>query len=81
MTLTGHIRNGVVVFDAPPPLPEGAAVTVLLPDPPAAGRRVEFPLVRTGQPGTWTLTREQIDAAFDDEDREMLRRSGVDVPS
>lgn len=28
MTLRGHIRNGSLVFDAPPSLPEGAAVEV-----------------------------------------------------
>ena len=28
MTYRGHIENGVVVFDAPPDLPEGAVVDV-----------------------------------------------------
>lgn len=28
MTFVGHYKNGVVVFDAPPSLPEGAAVEV-----------------------------------------------------
>jgi hypothetical protein len=28
MTYVGHFKNGVVVFDAPPALPEGAAVEV-----------------------------------------------------
>jgi len=28
MTLRGHIRNGTLVFDEPPALPEGAAVEV-----------------------------------------------------
>lgn len=30
MTLRGRIRNGTLVFDAPPALPEGAAVEVEL---------------------------------------------------
>ena len=30
MTLRGHIRNGALVFDKPPGLPEGAAVEVEL---------------------------------------------------
>ncbi len=28
MRYTGHIKNGVVVFDGKPPLPEGSRVTV-----------------------------------------------------
>ena len=28
MTFRGHFKNGVVVFDVPPPLPEGAPVDV-----------------------------------------------------
>jgi hypothetical protein len=69
MTLTGRIRNGVVVLDAPPPLPEGAAVTVSLPDPPPrAGPRVQIPLVRTGEPGTLHLTNTRIAEIFEEED-------------
>ena len=28
MSLTGHVQNGVVVFDTPNPLPEGTAVKI-----------------------------------------------------
>ncbi len=73
MVLRGYIQNGVVVLDGNPALPEGAAVTVIYPAPvattPAAEKqRVEFPLVRSGRPGTWNLTNEQIGQIMDEED-------------
>ncbi len=33
MTLTGHVRNGVVVFDQPLQVPDGTVVRVDLPTP------------------------------------------------
>jgi hypothetical protein len=52
MEIRGQVRNGVIVLDGNPNLPEGAAVTVSYPAlpsaPPAAQRkRVPFPLVRS----------------------------------
>jgi hypothetical protein len=32
MVLKGHIKNGVVVFDTPPPFEEGTEVQVMLED-------------------------------------------------
>ncbi len=37
MTLRGRILNGAVVLDAPPPLPEGAEVEVVVRAPVPAG--------------------------------------------
>jgi hypothetical protein len=72
MTLTGHIQNGVVVLDGGMTFPEGARVAVTLaptsPEPQPEKRRVEFPLVRTGTPGTWNLTNEQIAKILEEED-------------
>ena len=45
MTFRGHFRNGVVVFDAPPALREGAVVEVaqLEPAPGSEGQSPELP--------------------------------------
>jgi hypothetical protein len=72
MVVRGHIRNGVVVFDGQPELPEGAAVTVSCAEPaaasPAAKGRVDFPLVRSAHPGSVDLTSERITEILDGED-------------
>jgi len=77
MELQGHIRNGVVVFEGNPTLPDGAVVLVSIPavppGPPTVQRRVEFPLVRDGLPGTWNLTNEMIAEIFEEEDIEMMK--------
>ena len=78
MTLTGHIQNGVVVLDGGLTFPEGArvAVTQVPPFPPAAHlekRRVEFPLVRTGIPGSVHLTNECIAEILDEEEIAALK--------
>jgi hypothetical protein len=72
MEILGRVRNGVVVLDEGTTIPEGTRVAVLpIPavpaEPPPEKRYVEFPLVRTGTPGTWNLTNEQI-AEFLNED-------------
>ena len=67
------------------PLPEGTAVTVSCKLEPAAQpalekKRVEFPLVRTGTPGTWNLTNERIAEILDEEDIAAMK--GIwNVPS
>ena len=73
MELQGHIHNGVVVLDGHPELPEGAAVTVSLCESPASSAesrktRVEFPLVRSDNPGSVHLTNEMIAQIFEEED-------------
>jgi hypothetical protein len=73
MEILGHVRNGVIVLDGHPNLPEGAVVTVSYPalpsEPPAVGRkRVSFPLVRSTQPGSVHLTNERIAEILDEED-------------
>ena len=78
MTLTGHIQNGVVVLDGEKALPEGTRVAIIpvppLPtEPPPEKRRVEFPLVRTGTPGTWNLTNERIAEILDEEDSAAMK--------
>lgn len=39
MTVQGHVRNGVIVLDAPAALPEGAAVTVHVVPPEGEAQR------------------------------------------
>jgi len=73
MEIPGRIQNGVVVLEGAPALPEGAKVTVSYHGPtcvpPAVQkRRIEVPLVRTGQPGSVILTGEQIAEILDEED-------------
>jgi hypothetical protein len=71
MELLGHIRNGVVVFDGNPTLPEGAVVNVTIPtilSKSPAAKRVVFPLVDSEHPGTLNLTNQQIREIFDEED-------------
>ena len=73
MVIRGKVVGGVVVLEPGPKLPEGAAVTVYYPAPtglkPAVGKkRIQVPLVRTGQPGSVHLTGERIAEILDEED-------------
>jgi hypothetical protein len=73
MEILGHVHNGVIVLDGNPNLPEGAVVTVFYPavptPPPAVPRkRVPFPLVRSTQPGSVSLTNQRIAEILDEED-------------
>jgi len=73
MEIPGRVHNGVVILEGGPPLPEGAPVIVCYPAPGEAKpamekRRIEVPLVRTGQPGTVQLSGERIAQILDDED-------------
>jgi len=64
MVVPGKVVGGVVVLEGSAKLPEGAAVTVSYEDtsqkPPAGKKRIQVPLVRTGQPGTVNLTGERV---------------------
>jgi len=78
-TVQGHVRNGVVVLDSGPALPDGLAVTVSFQTPvevqPAPEKqRVQLPLVRTGEPGSLHLTNARIAEIFDEEDVASARR-------
>ena len=73
MKLHGIVQNGVIVLSGGLSLPEGTFVTVscsLEPSSPPARekRRIEVPLVRTGEPGSLNLTNERIAEIFDEED-------------
>lgn len=73
MEIPGRVQNGVVVFDGPVSLPEGAAVTVTLCTRPVIHvaqnqKRVEFPLVPSSAPGSVHLTNEMIGKILDEED-------------
>ena len=72
MVVRGHVRNGVVVLDGGPELPEGAAVTVSCAEPavtsPETKRRVEFPLVSSAHPGSVDLTGERVAEILNEED-------------
>jgi hypothetical protein len=78
MEFLGHVRNGVIVLDGSPHLPEGAAVTVHYPGPaaarPAVGKtRIQVPLFRTGRPGSVSLSNERIGEILDEEDASPRR--------
>lgn len=73
MEIPGHVQDGVVVLEGAPGLPEGAKVTVCYHAPTEAGgqsrkRRIELPLVRTGEPGSVHLTAQRIAEILDEED-------------
>jgi len=73
MEMLGRVDHGVIIPQGGDPLPEGATVRIVY-EPPLeklAGKprhRVQFPLVRTGKPGTLRLTNERIAEIFDEED-------------
>ena len=66
MELTGHIENGVVVFDGGTPPPEGTRVTVVTEEKPVVfgDQRRQVPVLQTSDPGNWRLTNEQIEEMF-----------------
>jgi len=73
MEIFGRVHDGAVILEDGIRLPEGAAVRVLYPapaepEPAVRRRRIQVPLVRTGQPGTLHLTGERIAEILDDED-------------
>ncbi|HEX4125467.1 MAG TPA: hypothetical protein VHY37_12120 [Tepidisphaeraceae bacterium] len=77
MELLGRVNHGVIVPQGDAQLPEGVTVRIVY-EPEAVqttparsekGRhRVDFPLVRTGEPGTLHLTNEMIGEILDEED-------------
>jgi hypothetical protein len=71
MVIPGRVQNGVIIPEAGPPLPEGAAVNISYsaPAPAAEKPRIEVPLVRTGRPGTVALTGERIAQVLDEDYR------------
>ncbi len=73
MEIPGRVHNGVVILDSGVSLPEGTEVVVscrddLEPEAKAEGKRVEFPLVRSKNPGSVHLTGERIAEILDEED-------------
>ncbi|NLS94554.1 MAG: hypothetical protein GXX96_20550 [Planctomycetaceae bacterium] len=65
MNIPGRVRNGVVVPEGGASLPEGAAVVVVYPAAPPQPQSpqpkpVQFPLVRSAQPGSVDLTNDRI---------------------
>jgi len=73
MDVPGRVQNGVVVLEGGVSLPEGAAVTVVVPARPTIHvsknqKRVEFPLVPSDAPGSVHLTNEMIADILDSED-------------
>jgi hypothetical protein len=78
MVIPGKVVGGVVVLEGSPKLPEGAPVTVSYEGPseitaPVGKKRIQVPLVRTGQPGTVNLTGERIAEILDQEDASPRR--------
>ena len=78
MVITGRKQNGVVVLEGESALPEGAAVSITYPAMPKAKpagekRRIQVPLVVTGQPGSVQLTGARIAEILDEEDASCRR--------
>lgn len=79
MEFHGIVHNGVIVFSGGASLPEGTSVTIscdVKPEPaqPTEKKPVEFPLVRTGKPGSLNLTNERIAEILDEDDVASSRR-------
>ena len=73
MELRGIVQNGVVVFEHPVALPDGASVVVTYREKPMIHfaknpRTVVLPIFDSDQPGTLDLTNEQIAEILDQED-------------
>ena len=78
MVIAGKVVGGVVVLEGNPQLPEGATVTVSYEGPTGitsavAKKRIQVPLVRTGQPGSVNLTNDRIAEILDEEDASPRR--------
>lgn len=72
MQIPGRVKNGVVILEGGPPLPNGAAVIVLfdvpsVPEEPVA-RRVPFPLVHSKNPCSVRLTSQRVAELLDEEE-------------
>ena len=70
---TGTVRGTVSAVELSIVSDNGASVTVTYPaspepEPTATKRRVEFPLVRSDQPGSLDLTNEQIEEILIEQD-------------
>jgi hypothetical protein len=72
MTIHGRVKNGVVVLENGPVLPDGTQVTVSYqparPGSQSKGKPVRFPLVHSKKPGSVHLTGERIAEILDEED-------------
>lgn len=89
MKFHGRIQNGVVELDGNPTLPEGVAVTVLIPTlaSPISSQLPQteivcepgtLPYVRGGSPGTWQLTNDMIAQVLEEEDLAMMKGMLID---
>lgn len=72
MVVRGKVKNGVVVLESGPKLPDGTLVLVSFEIPPDAigtkAKRVRFPLVRSKRPGPLSLTAERVAELLEEED-------------
>lgn len=74
MEIIGRVKNGVVVLEEGPPLPEGTRVKVVPAIGPAAAkaegrkRRIRLPLVHCDRPGSVRLTNERVAKVLSAED-------------
>jgi hypothetical protein len=72
MILHGRIENGIVVFNDPVALPNGAEVTVFVPAPELPSvpdaTRSQFPRVSSKHPGSRQLTGDDVAALLSQDD-------------
>lgn len=73
MQILGVVQNGVVVFEHPMTLPEGASVVVTYREDPVIRvaenpRPVDLPLFDSDEPGALDLTNDRIAEILDQED-------------
>jgi hypothetical protein len=81
MELNGIVQNGVIVLTGGESLPEGTVVRVSCdvekgtsPLASIEKKRVQLPLVRTGEPGSMKLSNARIGEIFEEEDLASARR-------
>lgn len=72
MVIPGRVHNGVVVLEGGSALPDSTAVSIVYPaavsaKPKTQKKRIQLPLVHTGEPGTLHLTNEHIAEILDEE--------------
>jgi hypothetical protein len=73
MQIRGHLRDGIVVLDRDPGLPNGTEVSVLIAPlvcekGDKAAQALVFPLVLGTKPNSVELTNERIAEILDEED-------------
>lgn len=72
MVIPGRVKNGIVVLEGRPSLPDGTPVLVscdvALSMKQPAEKRVEFPLIHSKRPGSLHLTAQRVAELLEEDD-------------